>query len=130
MCQLLSLPVDDWVFNASSPKLISTSFKHLEVCLLPPRTWMSGQWSYYDNPSPQVSLLQLGPLGISSSFVWFGGHLSCSFICWVFLCLFILFKLLILGCPFCILAVCGVLFIVEVPHCGLVWMGGLSRFPG
>jgi len=31
---------------------------------------------------------------ISSSFVWFGGHLSCSFICWVFLCLFILFILL------------------------------------
>ena len=30
--------------------------------------------------------------------------------CWVFLCLFILFKLLILGCPFCILAVCGVLY--------------------
>ena len=24
-----------------------------------------------------------------------------SFICWLFLCLFILFKLLILGCPFC-----------------------------
>ena len=39
--------------------------------------------------------------------LWFGGHLSCSFTCWVFFCLFILFKLLILGCPFCILAVCG-----------------------
>ena len=36
------------------------------------------------------------------------------------LCLFILFKLLILGCPFCILAVCGVLFIVACPHC--VWV--------
>ena len=44
---------------------------------------------------------------ISSSFIWFGGHLSCSFTCWVFLCLFILFRLLCLGCPFCILAVCG-----------------------
>ena len=31
---------------------------------------------------------------ISSSLVWFGGHLSCSFTCWVFLCLFILFRLL------------------------------------
>ena len=51
-----------------------------------------------------------GRFPISSSFVWFGGHLSCSFICWVFLCLFILFKLLSLGCPFCILAVCGVLY--------------------
>ena len=37
---------------------------------------------------------------------------------WVFLCLFILFILLCLGWPFCILAVCGVLFIVEFPHCG------------
>ena len=46
-----------------------------------------------------------GRFPISSSFVWFGGHLSCSFTCWVFLCLFILFKLLSLGCPFCILAV-------------------------
>ena len=35
-----------------------------------------------------------GRFPISSSFVWFGGHLSCSFIFWVFLCLFILFKLL------------------------------------
>jgi len=29
----------------------------------------------------------------------FGGHLSCSFTCWVFLCLFILFGLLCLGWP-------------------------------
>ena len=35
-----------------------------------------------------------GRFPISSSFVWFGGHLSCSFICWVFLCLFLLFILL------------------------------------
>ena len=41
---------------------------------------------------------------ISSSFVWFGGHLSCSFTCWVFLCLFLLFILLCLGWPFCILS--------------------------
>ena len=71
-----------------------------------------------------------GRLPISSSFVWFGGHLSCSFTCWVFLSLFILFKLLSLGCPFYILAVCGVLFIVEFPSCGWGWTGGLSRFPG
>ena len=44
---------------------------------------------------------------MSSSFVWFGEHLSCSFTCWVFLCLFILFILLCLGWPFRILAVCG-----------------------
>ena len=71
-----------------------------------------------------------GRFPISSSFVWFGGHLPCSFICWLFLCLFILFKLLNLGCPFCILAVCGVLFIVAFPHCVWVCTGGLSRFPG
>ena len=48
---------------------------------------------------------------------------------WVFLCLFILFILLCLGWPFCILAVCGVLFIVEFPCCGWGCTGGLSRFP-
>ena len=40
-----------------------------------------------------------GRLPLYSSFVWFGGHLSCSFTCWVFLCLFILFRLLCLGWP-------------------------------
>ena len=70
-----------------------------------------------------------GRFPICSSFVWFGGHLSCSFTCWVFLCLFILFILLSLGWPFCILAACGVLFIVEFPHCGWGCTGGLSRFP-
>ena len=58
----------------------------------------------------------------SSSFVWFGGHLSCSFTCWVFLCLFILFISLCLGWPFCILAVGG---------SSLLWrflaMGGVGR---
>ena len=68
-----------------------------------------------------------GRFPISSSFVWFGGHLSCSFTFWVFLCLFILFILL---WPFCILEVCGVFFIVEFPHCGWGCTGGLSRFPG
>src|SRR5574340_1366307 len=61
-----------------------------------------------------------GRFPISSSLVWFGGHLSCSFTCLVFLCLFILFILLCLGWPFCILAVCGVLCIVEFPCC--VWV--------
>ena len=71
-----------------------------------------------------------GRFPISSSFVWFDGHLSCSFTCWVFLCLYILFKLLSLGCPFCILAFCGVLFIVEFSHCGWGCTGGLSKFLG
>ena len=69
-----------------------------------------------------------GRFPISSSIVWFGGNLSCSFTYWVFLCLFILFILLCLGWPFHILAVCGALFIVEFPRCGWGFKGGLSRF--
>ena len=48
-----------------------------------------------------------GRLPITFSFVWFGGLLSCSFTCLIFLCLFILFKLLCLGWAFCMLEVCG-----------------------
>ena len=48
-----------------------------------------------------------GRLPISSSFVWFGGHLSCFFTCQIFLCLFIWFRLLCLGCLFCRLEVRG-----------------------
>ena len=72
----------------------------------------------------------LGRFPTSSSFVWFGGHFSCSFTCWVLLCLFILVILLHLGWPFCILAVCGVLISVEFPHCGWGCTCGLSRFLG
>ena len=42
-----------------------------------------------------------GRLPISSSFVWCGGFLPCSFICCIFLCVLILFNLLCLGSPFC-----------------------------
>ena len=38
-----------------------------------------------------------GRFPISSSFVWFGRHLSCSFPSWIFLCLFVLFILVSLG---------------------------------
>ena len=34
------------------------------------------------------------------------------------------------GVSFCILEVCGVLFIVAFPRCVWVCTGGLSRFPG
>ena len=47
-----------------------------------------------------------GRLPIFSSFVRFGGQLSCPFTCWIFLCLLILFGLLCLGRPFCKLEVC------------------------
>jgi len=59
-----------------------------------------------------------GRLPISSSFVWFGVHLSCSFTCWIFLCLFILFILLYLGWAFCMLEVCGFSLLW---HCSCVW---------
>ena len=41
-----------------------------------------------------------GRLPISSSFIWSGGFLPCSFICCVFLCLLILFNFLCLGSLF------------------------------
>ena len=41
-----------------------------------------------------------GRLPISSLFVWSGGFLPCSFICYVFLCLLILLNLLHFGSPF------------------------------
>ena len=46
-----------------------------------------------------------GRLPISSSFVWCGGFLPCSFICCAFLCLLILLSLLCLGSPLCRLQV-------------------------
>ena len=71
-----------------------------------------------------------GRFPFSSFFPWFGGYLFYSFSCWVFFCLSIFLILLCLRWPFCIPAVCGVLFMVEFPHCGWGWTGGLSRFPG
>ena len=63
-----------------------------------------------------------GRLPISYSLVWFSGLLSCYFTCWIFLCLFILFRLLCLGWHFCMLEVCS---------SSLLWrflpMGGVGR---
>ena len=41
-----------------------------------------------------------GRLPLSSSFVWSGGFLPCSFICCIFRCLLIFLNLLCLGSPF------------------------------
>ena len=46
-----------------------------------------------------------GRLPISSSFVWSGGFLLCSFTCCLFLCLLMLLNLPCLGSPFCRLQV-------------------------
>src|SRR5574340_1071000 len=88
-----------------------------------------------------------GRFPISSSSVWFGGHLSCSFICWVFLCLFILFKLLSLGVLsvfwqfvgfsllWRFLAVCGLVqvacqgFLVREACVGVLGGGAVFLFP-
>ena len=119
-----------WLFVISSRSLLNLScifsvlVSRLFICdsFLISRFWIIFTIIIWNSLS--------GRFPFSSSFVWFGGHLSCSFTCWVFLCLFILFIVLRLGWPFCILAVCGVLFIVEFPHCGWGRTGGLSRFPG
>ena len=64
-----------------------------------------------------------GRFPISSSFVWLGGHFSCSFTCWVFLWLFILFRLLCLEWAFCILEVCGSFLLWRcLPLGGVVWL--------
>ena len=52
-----------------------------------------------------------GRFPISSSLVWLGGHFSWSFTYWVFLWLFILFRLLCLERPFYILIICGSLLL-------------------
>ena len=57
-----------------------------------------------------------GRFPVSSSFVWFGGRLSCSFYLLAIPLSLHLVILLYLGWP--ILAVCGVLFIVEF---SLLW---------
>ena len=64
----------------------------------------------------------LGRFPVSSFFIWLDGHLSCSFTCWVFLCLFILFILLCFGWPFCILAVGGSSLLWRFPA-----VGGVGR---
>jgi len=73
-----------------------------------------------------------GRLTISSSFVWFVGHLSCSFTYWIFLYPYILFRLICLGWPFCGLDICGssLLWRLLPGGGGRSWTSDLSRFPG
>ena len=109
---------------SSSRSLLSVS---CIFSILSPRFWI------------MVTIITLncfsGKLPISSSFVWSGGFLPCSFICCVFLCLLILFNLLCLGSPFCRLQVCSSFYFWCLPPVGevgsvacvgfLVWgMGG------
>ena len=62
--------------------------------------------------------------------LWFGGHLSFSFTCLLFLCLFSLFRLLCLGWPFYILAV-SVFWPFCILYSSLLWrflsVGGVGQ---
>ena len=78
-------------FNSSRPLLI-------DFCIF---SYFHGSW-----PSLLSLFWIIFQVDFLSPPLWFGGHLSCSFTCWIFLCLFILFRLLCLGWPFCRLKVC------------------------
>ena len=69
-----------------------------------------------------------GTLPISSSFVWSCGFLPCSFICWVFLWLFILFNLLLLGVSFLQPARSWFLLFGDSAPRGCGWTSALWRF--
>ena len=83
----IALFIIDWLFFISCrsllnvPCIFSILVSKLFICncILFSRFWIIFT----------ISILNCfsGRLPISSSFVWFGGHLSCSFTCWVFLCL-------------------------------------------
>ena len=127
---IIALFIIYWLFFISSRSLLNLScifsilVSRLFICdsILISRFWIIFTIIIRNSLS--------GRFPISSSFVWFGGHLSCSFTCWVFLCLFLLVILLRLGWSFYILGICGVLFIMELPHCGWGCISGLSRFLG
>ena len=104
---VITLFIIGQLFFTSSRSLLNTScifsvlVSRLFICN---SIWFSRFWIIFT-----IIILNYfsGRLPISPSFVWFCGHLSCSFTCWIFLCLFILFRLLCLGWPFCMLEVCG-----------------------
>ena len=100
-----SLFIDSFFISSTSVLNISCVFSILvSILFICNSTWFSRFWIIFT-----IIILNSfsGRLPVSSSLVWFGGHLSCSFTCWVFLCLFILFRLLCFGWPFCILVVYG-----------------------
>ena len=70
-----------------------------------------------------------GRLPFSSSFVLSFGFLPCSFICYMFLWLFIWFNLLCLGSPFCRLEGQVPLIVESAPR-GWGWTSALWRFSG
>ena len=119
LSSVIALLIIYWVFFISSRSLLNLScifsilVSRLFICdsILISRFWIIFTIIILNYCSSR--------LPISSSFVWFGGHLSCFFTCWIFLCLFILFRLLCLGWPFCMLVVCGSSLLWRV----LLWVG-------
>ena len=69
-----------------------------------------------------------GRLPISSSFVWSGQFLPCSFTCYVFLCCLILLNLLRLVSPFCRPQVCSSHCFWHLPPVGKVVSVGCVGF--
>ena len=120
-----SLYIDSFLFLL----VLVKPFLHLlNPCLQAIYLWFHFAFKILDHFHYHYSDSLLGRFPISSSFVWFGGHLSCSFTCWVFLCLFILFILLCLGWPFRILAVCGSSLLWSFLTVGAVWWVACQGF--
>ena len=106
LISVIALFIIDWLFYISSRSLLNIScifsilVSSLFICnsILFSRFWI-------------IFTIILNSFSCrlpnSSSIVWFCGHLSHCFTCWICLCLFFLSRLLCLGCPFCLLAVHG-----------------------
>ena len=88
LISFIALFIIYWLFFISSRSLLNLScifsilVSRLLICdsILISRFWIIFTINIQNSFS--------GRFPISSSFVWFGGHLSYSFTCWVFLCLF------------------------------------------
>ena len=101
LISVIALFITNWLFFISSVSLanimciFSVYVSNLFICIF---ILLSRFWTIFT-----IIILNYFPgrLPITSSFVLFGGFLSCSFTCWIFLSLFILFSFLCLGSPFC-----------------------------
>ena len=123
----IALFIVDFLFFNSFSSLLNIScifFIYVSSLIIHASILFSGIWIIFT-----VFILNSvsGQLPISSVFVWSGGFLPCSFICCIFLCLFILFSLLCLGVSF--LQAGRLLFLLTVesaPHLPPPTVGGFG----